>query len=200
MISIIDYRAGNTASVSNALERLGAEYRITNKKTELDASDGIIFPGVGHAESAMQALRDTDLVEWLQATSKPVLGICLGMQLLYEFSEEGSTETLGIVSGHLKKFDTARHKVPHMGWNTFEKLQGADHLLMAGIRTEDYFYYVHSYYAPVTAETLASSRYADADFACIVARENFTGVQFHPEKSGRAGRLLLRNFIASTKG
>lgn len=200
MISIIDYRAGNTASVSNALERLGAEYRITNNKTELDASDGIIFPGVGHAESAMQALRDTDLVEWLQTTSKPVLGICLGMQLFYEFSEEGNTETLGIVSGRLKKFDATRHKVPHMGWNTFEKLQGGNHPLMAGIRTEDYFYYVHSYYAPVTTETLASSSYAGADFACIVARDNFTGVQFHPEKSGRAGSLILRNFIASTKG
>lgn len=200
MISIIDYRAGNTASVSNALERLGAEYRITNDKAVLDASDGIIFPGVGHAASAMQALRDTGLTQWLQQTPKPVLGICLGMQLLYEFSEEGETETLGIVSGRLKKFDAAGHKVPHMGWNTFETLQDPDHPLMAGIRAEDYFYYVHSYYAPVTGETLAGSHYAGADFACIVARNNFAGVQFHPEKSGRAGSLLLRNFIHSTKG
>lgn len=200
MISIIDYRAGNTASVSNALERLGAEYRITNNKALLEASEGIIFPGVGHAASAMQALRDTGLVQWLKHTTKPVLGICLGMQLFYEFSEEGHTETLGIVSGGLKKFDARRHKVPHMGWNTFERLQGETHPLMAGIRADDYFYYVHSYYAPVTGETLASSHYAGADFACIVARDNFAGVQFHPEKSGRAGSLLLQNFINATKG
>ncbi|MFW6347662.1 MAG: imidazole glycerol phosphate synthase subunit HisH [Cyclonatronaceae bacterium] len=198
MISIIDYRAGNTASVSNALERLGATYQITNDKAALEASDGIIFPGVGHAESAMQALRDTGLHTWLQETTKPVLGICLGMQLLYEFSEEGDTPTLGIVSGRLKKFDAARHKVPHMGWNTFKTLKSGAHPLLEGLRADDYFYYVHSYYAPVTAETLAASRYAGSDFACIVARNNFAGVQFHPEKSGRAGSLLLRNFIAST--
>lgn len=198
MISIIDYRAGNTASVSNALERLGATYQITNEKAALEASDGIIFPGVGHAESAMQALRDTGLHTWLQETTKPVLGICLGMQLLYEFSEEGDTPTLGIVSGRLKKFDAARHKVPHMGWNTFKTLKSGAHPLLEDLRADDYFYYVHSYYAPVTAETLAASRYAGSDFACIVARNNFAGVQFHPEKSGRAGSLLLRNFIAST--
>lgn len=199
MISIIDYRAGNIASVSNALERLGVRYQVTDHKQKLDASDGIIFPGVGHAESAMRAVRESDLHAWLRTTTKPVLGICLGMQLLYEFSEEGGTETLGVVKGRLKKFDAGRDKVPHMGWNTFGELHGAHHPLMNGIRAEDYFYYVHSYYAPLTEETLASSEYAGATFACIVARDNFAGVQFHPEKSGRAGTLLLQNFIRSTR-
>src|SRR5690554_2161708 len=120
MISIIDYKAGNLASVSNALERLGVEHRITFNKEELEQSEAVIFPGVGLAQAAMNALRERDLVQWLKTTDKPLLGICLGMQLLYESSEEGETEGLGRIPGRLLKFDDSSFKVPHLGWNDFD--------------------------------------------------------------------------------
>ena len=192
MIAIINYEAGNLASVSNALKRLDEPHLITNKKSELDESDAIIFPGVGHAEPAMKSLQKNELDKWLKATQKPVLGICLGMQLFYESSEEADTNGLGIIPGRLKRFDSSKAKVPHMGWNTFS---GQDsHPLLKGLTEEHYFYYVHSYYAPVTEYTLASCNYT-CDFASVVSKNNFLGVQFHPEKSGNAGSLLLQNFL-----
>ncbi len=194
MIGIIDYKAGNTASVANALRRLGAEFRITDSKKLLDECTGIIFPGVGHAGSAMQALRDAGLVGWLKETKKPVLGICLGMQLFFESSEEGGTPALEIIPGTLKRFNPDNDKVPHMGWNTFESVS-EEHPLMKGISASDYFYYVHSYYAPKNEFTTGVCRYAGTSFAAAVARDNFCGVQFHPEKSGPAGERLLSNFI-----
>lgn len=196
MIAIINYDAGNLASVSNALKRLEAEHTITNKKAELDRADGIIFPGVGHARPAMDSLRENGLDSWLRQTGKPVLGICLGMQLLYEASEEGDAEGLGIIPGTLKKFDSSAQKVPHMGWNTFSEVRDPAHPLVRGFGTGDHFYYVHSYYAPLNEYTIASCRYITA-FASVVSRDNFAGVQFHPEKSGKTGARLLRNFIAS---
>lgn len=192
MIAIINYEAGNLASVSNALKRLDAPHIISDKKNELNDTDGIIFPGVGHAEPAMESLQHNDLDNWLRNTSKPVLGICLGMQLFYESSEEGNSQGLGIIPGRLKKFDSSKAKVPHMGWNTFD--ENSQHPIVNNISDEDYFYFVHSYYAPVNEFTLASCHYTRS-FAAIVARENYMGVQFHPEKSGKVGSLLLQNFI-----
>lgn len=192
MIAIIDYKAGNLASVSNALRRFDTDICITNRPEELERSQGVIFPGVGHAYAAMASLRETGLDRWLQQTSKPVLGICLGMQLLYESTEEGDGQTLGIIPGRLKKFDERIAKVPHMGWNTFSRTQ--PHPLLSGIDAYQYFYYVHSYYAPVNEYTLAGCDYI-TPFASVVAHENYYGVQFHPEKSGRAGALLLQNFL-----
>lgn len=192
MIAIINYEAGNLASVSNALKRLDAPHIISDKKNELNDADGIIFPGVGHAEPAMESLRQNDLDGWLKNTSKSVLGICLGMQLFYESSEEGNSEGLGIIPGRLRKFDSSKAKVPHMGWNTFD--ENSQHPIVNNISDEDYFYFVHSYYAPVNEFTVASCHYTHS-FASIVARENYMGVQFHPEKSGKAGSLLLQNFI-----
>jgi glutamine amidotransferase len=196
MIAIIDYKAGNIASVSNALQRLDVDYKVTHKLDELEAADAVIFPGVGHAESAMQALQEDKLDDWLRLTQKPVLGICLGMQLLYESSEEGDSKGLGIIPGRLKKFDPTDEKVPHMGWNTFEKVR--QHPILDGIDDSQYFYYVHSYYAPVNKFTVAQGDYI-TPFTAVVARDNYVGVQFHPEKSGRIGHMLLQNFLKMHK-
>lgn len=192
MIGIIKYQAGNLASVSNALDRLGAAYFISDDPAELEKADGIIFPGVGHAAAAMDDLRSRDLDIWLRNTKKPVLGICLGMQLLYESSEEGDCKTLGIIPGRLKKFDASKAKVPHMGWNQFQPLK--EHYLIKGIDNKQFLYYVHGYYAPTNEYTLASCKYIK-DFAAVVAKDNFMGVQFHPEKSGHVGSHLLQNFL-----
>ncbi|MEX1062191.1 MAG: imidazole glycerol phosphate synthase subunit HisH [Balneolaceae bacterium] len=192
MIGILKYRAGNLASVSNALERLNAEYIITDDKDRLDRCKAVIFPGVGHAVPAMNDLRDRKLDVWLKNTTKPVLGICLGMQLLFEETEEGSCETLGIIPGKLLKFRPGTAKIPHMGWNRFNILK--EHPLLQGFSGDPFFYYVHSYYAPVSRHTIASCNYT-LDFSAVAARNNYTGVQFHPEKSGGAGALLLKNFL-----
>ena len=193
MIAIINYKAGNLASVSNALDRLSAEFIITNKIDELESADGIIFPGVGHAQAAMQSLRENELDAFLQKTTKPLLGICLGMQLLFESSDEGGgTKGLARIPGRLKKFDSSTEKVPHMGWNNCHTL--TDHPIMDGLSEDDYFYFVHSFYAPVNDFTVASCNYI-TDFAAVVARDNVIGTQFHPEKSGDAGHQLLRNFL-----
>ncbi|MFU8860215.1 MAG: imidazole glycerol phosphate synthase subunit HisH [Cyclonatronaceae bacterium] len=192
MIAVINYKAGNLASVSNALERLGAEHLITNRIDELDRADAVIFPGVGHAQSAMKSLGENNLTEWLKDTQKPLLGICLGMQLFFESSDEGDTQCLGIIPGRLRLFKGENVKVPHMGWNHFNNM--SDHPLLQNITVDDYFYYVHSYYAPVTDFTTASCHY-EAEFSSVVARDNFVGVQFHPEKSGTNGVQLLQNFL-----
>lgn len=192
MIGIIKYRAGNLTSVSNALQRLNADFFISDDPEELGKADAIIFPGVGHAAAAMDDLRTKDLDVWLKTTKKPVLGICLGMQLLFETSEEGNCKTLGLIPGRLKKFDSTKAKVPHMGWNQFETI--IDHPLINGIDRKQFLYYVHGYYAPTNEYTLASCFYI-RDFAAVVAKDNYMGVQFHPEKSGQVGSLLLQNFL-----
>lgn len=197
MIGIVKYKAGNLASVSNALERLGAAYFISDNPQELEKANAIIFPGVGHAAAAMDDLRSKDLDVWLKSTKKPVLGICLGMQLLFETSEEGDCKTLGIIPGRLKKFDSSKAKVPHMGWNQFDT--NKEHPLINGIGNKQFLYYVHGYYAPTNEYTLASCLYIK-DFAAVVAKDNFMGVQFHPEKSGQVGSLLLQNFLDMVEG
>lgn len=193
MIGIIKYQAGNIASVSNALKRLGADFFVSDNADELEKASGIIFPGVGHAAAAMDDLRARDLDIWLKNTKKPVLGICLGMQLLYESSEEGNCATLGVIPGKLKKFNSSVDKVPHMGWNQFTPLKNHD--LLTGISADHYLYFVHGYYAPTCEYTLASCNYIN-DFTAVVAHDNFMGVQFHPEKSGQVGSLLLQNYLS----
>lgn len=192
MIAIINYEAGNLASVSNALKRLNAEFSITSDTEKLEKASGVIFPGVGHAAAAMDSLRKNNLDEWLKSTTKPVLGICLGMQLLYESTEEGDAEGLGVIPGRLKKFDASQNKVPHMGWNTFEEVKS--HPFLRNIDREQYFYFVHSFYAPVNEYTIASSSYIN-NFTAVVSQNNYVGTQFHPEKSGAAGAEMLRNFL-----
>ena len=197
MIGIIKYQAGNLASVSNALDRLKADYIISDNTDKLEKADGIIFPGVGHAAAAMDDLKAKGLDDWLRNTTKPLLGICLGMQLFYDSSEEGDCKALGIIPGRLKKFDSRKAKVPHMGWNQFEDVE--EHPLLFGINTNHFVYYVHGYYAPVSDYTLATCNYTHP-FTAVVRKENFIGVQFHPEKSGKVGALLLQNFLDMVKG
>lgn len=192
MIGIIKYQAGNLTSVSNALDRLNADYFISDQIDELEKADAIIFPGVGHAAAAMDDLRSKDLDRWLKTTKKPVLGICLGMQLFYDSSEEGDCQALGIIPGRLKKFDSSKAKVPHMGWNNFESVN--EHPLLEGIDKNHFLYYVHGYYAPVNDFTIATCKYI-RDFTAVTAKDNFLGVQFHPEKSGETGAHLLQNFL-----
>lgn len=192
MIALIKYRAGNITSVSNALDRLGADYFLAETSEELDTADAVIFPGVGHAWTAMESLKENKIDEWLINTKKPVLGICVGMQLLFERSSEGNTEGLGVIPGSLQKFDSTLAKVPHMGWNILNNKQ--QHPILDGLNEEDHLYFVHSYYAPNNEFALATCDYI-TEFIAIVAKDNYVGVQFHPEKSGDAGSKIIENFL-----
>lgn len=192
MIGIIDYKAGNIASVRNALNRLDVDSFVSSDSDQLSKADGIIFPGVGHAESAMAALQEVGMDQFLRNTEQPVLGICLGMQLLYTSSEESKNACLGIIEGRLKKFDPEISKVPHMGWNTVDIK--SEHPLVQEIGERPWFYFVHSYYAPVSLHTIGECEY-QTPFSAITVKDNYMGVQFHPEKSGSAGSQLLFNFM-----
>ncbi len=197
MIAIIDYKAGNLASVSNALKRLNAEFIITDDIRELNQASAVIFPGVGHAKAAMNALSEKNLDSWLKSATVPVLGICLGMQLLFESTSEGDSECLGIIPGKLQLFPETVGKVPHMGWNSLTEI--TDHPLLKGISEEDFVYFVHSYFAPKVNESIALCNYG-FPFSAAVAKDNFAGVQFHPEKSGKSGEIIIRNFLNYASG
>tara|TARA_R110000868_G_scaffold383578_6_gene650639 strand:+ start:16003 stop:16605 length:603 start_codon:yes stop_codon:yes gene_type:complete len=192
MIALIKYRAGNIASVSNALDRLGTDYFLAETPEQLNKADGVIFPGVGHAWSAMESLKENGVDKWLVNTKKPVLGICVGMQLLFESSSEGNTKGLGVIPGGLIKFESDSEKIPHMGWNTFSKSQ--EHPLLKGIEPNEHLYFVHSYYAPDNEFAVANCEYINP-FIAVVAKDNYFGVQFHPEKSGKVGAKILKNFL-----
>lgn len=197
MIGVVDYDAGNLTSVETALAHLGANYVVSASPKDLESCGRIIFPGVGHAQSAMQKLRERGLDTFLKnyaAGGRPLLGICLGSQILLEHSEEGPTECLGLLEGKVKLFrQDMGLKVPHMGWNT---AAFASHPLFNGLDPENSFYFVHSYYnEPLRdADVLGTTQYG-IGFASALGRANIAAVQFHPEKSGRPGLTLLRNFL-----
>jgi cyclase len=190
-IAIIDYNAGNIASVANALERLGFEYVITRDAETILAADKVIFPGQGRAAPAMKDLRESGLDDVIRKIEKPFLGICLGMQLLFEFSEEDNTKCLGILGGTVRKFKGSV-KVPQIGWNTVT--QTTYDPLFCGIPDTMYAYFVNSFYAADSPAVIARSTYGAASCAAIVKKNNFYGTQFHPEKSGALGVQLLKNF------
>ncbi|RXQ95875.1 imidazole glycerol phosphate synthase subunit HisH [Ancylomarina salipaludis] len=189
-IVIIDYEAGNLQSVKYALERLGVNAEVSNCEKTIRQADKVIFPGVGEAAWAMKKLRETGLDQLIPQLKQPVLGICLGMQLMCARSEEGDTKGLGLFPVDALKFP-AEDKVPHMGWNQIKQLKGK---LFEGIKAESYVYFVHSYYVPLNAYTRAETDYIKA-FSASLQKDNFYACQFHPEKSGDIGQAILKNFI-----
>lgn len=191
MIAIIDYNAGNTRSVKNAFDRLGYQTMVTNDGDIISSADKVIFPGVGEAGSAMKYLREHDLDLVIKSLTQPFLGICLGLQLMCESTEEGDTRGLGVYDTHVSKFPPTR-LVPHMGWNTLTDLKGP---LFKGIGENIDLYFVHSYYAGLSGQTIATCAYI-FPFSAALQRDNFFAVQFHPEKSADAGERILKNFLA----
>ena len=190
MIAIVDYGAGNTKSLQFALKRLGVESILTANAEEISAADKVIVPGQGAAASAMKKLKQHGLHTVIPTLTQPVLGICLGMQLLCAHTEEGSVDGLGMVQTVVKRF-TNEVKVPQMGWNRIHNLKGS---LFEGIEEGSYMYLVHSYFVPELEETVATSNY-NGVYSVALQKDNFYGVQFHPEKSSRKGQLLLANFL-----
>ncbi len=189
-IVIIDYGAGNVRSVQFALERIGYEAECTNVPSRIQRAEKVIFPGVGEASSAMAELRRFGLERLIPALEQPVLGICLGMQLMCRFSEENNTECLGIFPLDVLRFPD-RNKVPHIGWNNIRNLKTD---LFGEIQEGSYAYYVHSYYVPDNRFSLASTDYG-LTYAGAIGKDNFYACQFHPEKSGSTGERILENFI-----
>ncbi|HZK62567.1 MAG TPA: imidazole glycerol phosphate synthase subunit HisH [Puia sp.] len=189
---ILKYNAGNIRSVLYALERIGAEAEVTDDPEAIRRADKVIFPGVGEASTAMQYLRERKLDQLIRNLQQPVLGICLGLQLMCTHSEENETECLGIFNTGVKKFSKESGlKIPQIGWN---KVEVSPVPLFSGIPEEPYCYFVHSYYAVLCADTTAVTEYG-IRFSSALQKENFYGVQFHPEKSAGTGEQILKNFI-----
>ena len=190
-VSIIKYNAGNIQSVLFALERIGINAAVTDNPDLLLSSDKVIFPGVGEASTAMRYLKERKLDTLIKELKQPVLGICLGMQLMCDYSEENDTNCLGIYKTSVKKFSTEL-KVPQIGWNNIH-MQSNE--LLKGINRDPYCYFVHSYYAAICDHTIATTDYG-ATFSSALAKDNFYGVQFHPEKSAAVGEQILKNFLS----
>ncbi|CAN5589557.1 imidazole glycerol phosphate synthase subunit HisH [soil metagenome] len=190
-VAILKYNSGNTASVANALRRLGIAAEITDNDAELRTADKVIFPGVGEASTAMAYLRNRGLDDTIRSLRQPVLGICLGMQLLCESSEENSTDCLGIVPLRVRRFPQMGLKVPHVGWNM---VRGFRSVLFGGVSNNDFMYFVHGYYVEIGEMCTARSEYG-VSFCSALEFNNFYAVQFHPEKSGEIGERILQNFI-----
>lgn len=191
-VAIIKYNAGNVYSVNHALKRLGIEAELTDDKESLLKADKIIFPGQGEASNTMNYLREHQLDQLIKDLKQPVLGICIGMQLLCEHSEEGNTDCLGIFPTTVKKFIPAKgEKVPHMGWNTITDLKSN---LYKDIIEDEFVYFVHSFYVPLNKFTAATTNYI-LPFSASLHKNNFHATQFHPEKSGQIGEKILRNFL-----
>jgi glutamine amidotransferase len=187
---IINYGAGNIQSIIFAIERLGFKAVLSNNPEEIKAADKVIFPGVGEASSAMKKLKESGLDKLIPELKQPVLGICLGMQLMCNFSEEGNTEGLGIFDINVIKF-TTKVKVPQMGWNTIYNLKSD---LFNGISENEFMYLVHSFYVPNSENSIALTNY-EVEYCSALQKNNFYGVQFHPEKSGKFGEQILNNFL-----
>ncbi|WP_370476176.1 imidazole glycerol phosphate synthase subunit HisH [Tamlana flava] len=187
---IINYGAGNIKSIQFAFKRLGYDAVLSNNSEEIASADKIIFPGVGEASSAMGMLKETGLDKLIPNLKQPVLGICLGMQLLCRYTEEGNTKGLGVFDTDVKRFSNAV-KVPQMGWNVIKDLKSD---LFKGVKENEYMYLVHSYYAEHCEQTIAKTDYG-INYASALQHNNFYGVQFHPEKSSTAGAKILQNFL-----
>ncbi len=198
MVAVIDYNTGNLRSVCNSLQRIGAEFTITADHDVIRRSDKVVMPGVGEAAWAMSQLRERGLDYLIKDLTQPVLGICIGMQLMCRHSEEGDADCLGIFDTEVRRLNpdmTKGIKVPHMGWNELSVIDSSP--LIQGIKNGDMVYFVHSYAADPSPYTIALCRNG-RDFSAVLAKDNFYGVQFHPEKSGDIGELILSNFLQLT--
>lgn len=192
MIAVIDYDTGNLRSVANALGRLGAEFCITDNPEIIRSAERVLLPGVGEAQSAMAKLKERSLIEVIRSLEQPVLGICIGVQLMCQYSEEGDTKCMSIFDSRVKRFTKdSGLKVPHMGWNSIENLSSP---LFKGIDSGSYIYYVHSYAPELSEQTIATTDYG-IEFSAALNYRNFYGTQFHPEKSGDVGSQILSNFL-----
>lgn len=192
MIAIIDYKMGNLRSVENALRRLGADFCVTADERKIWQADRVLLPGVGNAAEAMENLRRADLTQVIRDLRRPVLGICVGMQVMCRHSEEGDTGCLGIFDARVRHFrPSSTEKVPHMGWNRIANLETK---LFRGLEGGEHVYFVHSYYPELCPDTVATSRHG-LMFSAALKYENFYGTQFHPEKSGGVGEQILKNFL-----
>ena len=202
MITIIDYKAGNLTSVQLAFEHIGAEVQITDRPQDIARAQRVVFPGVGAAKTAMDNLRQLDIIDSLRqiiSEGVPFLGICIGMQLLFDYTEEdGRTECLGFLPGRVKRFQPKLQtsKIPQMGWNTVELTR--PHPLFKGVEDNSEFYFVHSYYPMPQKEDMiiGQTEYADTVFASVAGNKNIAAMQFHPERSGRIGLKVLENFCS----
>ncbi len=190
-VAIIKYNSGNVQSVQYALQRIGVESVVTDDATIIRKADKVIFPGVGHAYAAMEYLREREMDKLIAGLTQPVLGICLGLQLMCNHSEEGDTKCLGIFDTAVKLFQSPGLKVPQVGWNNLYDLNS---VLFNGLQEADFVYSVHSYYAAVSANTVAKTDYI-LPYSAALQKNNFYAVQFHPEKSGATGETILKNFI-----
>ena len=200
-VAIVKYNAGNVYSVVNAVKRMGMEPLLTDNAEELMKADCVLFPGQGEASGAMEYLKARRLDEVIRSLRQPVLGICIGQQLLCRHSEEGNTDCIGIFDAEVKRFQPQRHedKVPCMGWNVAhsalnDKGEMINDKLLAGLGENPYVYFVHSYYVPVCAETIAVANYI-LPYSAAMHKDNFYTCQFHPEKSGKMGEKILQNFL-----
>ena len=193
MVAVIDYNAGNTRSVMNALSRLGVKAELTSDIDVIKSSDRMIFPGVGAASWSMDELKKRELIETIKEYQRPFLGICLGMQLMNSFSEEGNVDLLNITANKVRLFDkNVGVKIPHVGWN---EVTFSSDPIFKNLREKEYFYFVHSYYVEYSENTIATCFYDNVTFLAGLRKDNFYGFQFHPEKSGEVGEKLLKNFL-----
>lgn len=193
-VAIVKYNAGNIHSVIHALKRLGVEPTLTDNPEMLAKADKVLFPGQGEASNAMQYLREHNLDTVIRNLKQPILGICIGQQLMCRHSEEGDVDCLGIFDAEVKRFQPLRHedKVPHMGWNSIDTSSGCP--LFKGFGADEYVYFVHSFYVPVCEQTAATTNYI-LPFSAAMQRGNFYATQFHPEKSGSVGERIIKNFL-----
>lgn len=192
-VVIVKYNAGNIFSVINAFMRIGIHPIVSDKLNDIKRADKVVFPGQGEAGSAMEYLRKHGMDKTIKALRQPVLGICIGQQLLCKHSEEGDTDCIGVFDAPVKLFHPMRHheKVPAVGWEAVHNLRGP---LFKGVPEGSHVYFVHSYYVPICAETVAEADYIE-HFSAALQKDNFYATQFHPEKSGKAGELILKNFV-----
>lgn len=193
MIAVIDYEMGNIRSVGNALDRTGADWTLTSDHDIIRKADRVILPGVGNDAEAMIRIRQRWLFDLIRSLRRPVLGICVGMQVMCRHSEEGDVDCLGLFDARVRRFPEEEGlKVPHVGWNSINNMESK---LFKDIKGGEYVYYVHSYYADLCPDTIATTRYGSTMFSAALKYENFYGTQFHPEKSGDIGEQIIRNFL-----